>query len=320
MESYRSTTVLVTGATGFLSSHLVPALLDKGANVTGLSLEKRHYPALKNFSYIHADLKDKDKLKETVRKIEPSIIFHLAAYPNEEPTFENTDNCIQNNIQGTMNLIHSLKGISFDSFIHIGSYKEYSGNKTPFRETNTIFPMSSYAISKACTEMFCKAYHQIYGLPLVSLRLPAVYGPGQSDKNLIPYLIKSSLSGHPLRLTKGEQKRELIYISDVIDALIMASINKKACGEIINVGTNKEYRLKEIVKLILSLSNSRIKPEFGAIPYRKNEIWNMKGDNSKARSILNWEPKIGLKEGLVKTITYYKNVQEKASSKKQNPK
>src|SRR3989344_1534124 len=170
--------VLVTGATGFLAKHLIPALLEKGAKVEGMSLEKNYNPNLKNFSYTHADLKDKKRLNEEIRKIQPKIIFHLAAYPDQEPTFENTDNCIQNNIRGTLNLIHSLADTGFESFIHIGSYKEYSGNKTPFKETDAVFPLSAYAISKACAEMFCNAYNKIYGLPLISLRLPTAYGPG----------------------------------------------------------------------------------------------------------------------------------------------
>ncbi len=307
MENYKDATVLVTGATGFLAKHLIPALLEKGAKVAGMSLEKKYNSNLKNFSYTHADLKDKKRLNEEIRKIQPKIIFHLAAYPDQEPAFENTDKCIQNNIQGTLNLIHSLADTGFESFIHIGSYKEYSGNKTPFKETDALYPLSSYAISKACAEMFCNAYHKIYGLPIVLLRFPNIYGPGQSEQNLVPYLIKSSIEGKPLKLTKGEQKRELIYVSDAVDALLKAGVSKKAHGEIINVGTSREYTLKEIVNMVLSLTNSKTEPEFGAIPYRKNEIWSMKGDNSKAKSILKWEPKTSMEEGLIKTIASYKN-------------
>ena len=307
MENYKGATVLVTGATGFLAKHLIPALLEKGAKVAGMSLEKNYNPNLKNFSYAHVDLKDKKRLNEEIKKIKPKVIFHLAAYPDNEPTFENTDNCIQNNIQGTLNLIHSLADTGFESFIHIGSYKEYSENKTPFKETDAVFPLSAYAISKACAEMFCKAYHKIYRLPIVLLRLPTVYGPGQSGQNLIPYLIKSSIAGKPLKLTKGEQKRELIYISDAVDALLKAGASKEAHGELINIGTSREYTLKEIVNMVLRLTNSKTEPEWGAIPYRKNEIWSMRGDNSKAKSILKWEPKTSMEGGMIKTIAPYKN-------------
>ena len=311
--SWKGKRVLVTGAAGFLARHLIPELLGRGANVTGLSLEKApsQNPQTKNFSYINLDLKDKNSLKDAMKKIRPQKIFHLAAYPDKEAAFENTDECIQNNIQGTLNLIHSLDNTSYDSFIHIGSYKEYSGSKIPFKETDALFPISSYAISKACAEMFCRAYHQLYGLPLILLRFPAIYGPEQPGQNLIPYLIKSCLSGSQLKLTKGEQKRESIYISDVIDALLKASLSRKAHGEIINIGTNKEHTIREIVNLIINLTNSKIKPAWGAIPYRKNEIWNMKGDNKNAQKILGWKPKTSLRQGLIKTINYYKNAQGK---------
>src|SRR3989338_4471619 len=169
VENYKGATVLVTGATGFLAMHLIPALVDKGAKIVGMSMEKNYNPNIKNFSYINADLKDKKSLNEEIKKIKPKIIFHLAAYPDNEPSFENTDNCIQNNIQGALNLIHSLADTGFESFIHIWSYKEYSGTEIPFKETDAVFPISSYAISKACAEMFCKDYHKIYGLPIVLL-------------------------------------------------------------------------------------------------------------------------------------------------------
>tara|TARA_Y100000310_G_scaffold342995_1_gene448652 strand:- start:18227 stop:19165 length:939 start_codon:yes stop_codon:yes gene_type:complete len=311
MEGYEGTSVLVTGSTGFLAQHLVPELLDKGAKVTGISLEKKPDINLKNFFHITLDLKDKDSLNKEIKKINPKKIFHLAAYPDKDSIFENTDKCIQNNIQGTLNLIHSLEGIDYDSFIHMGSYKEYSGSEIPFKEANALFPISSYAISKVCAEMFCKAYHQLYGLPLISLRFPTIYGPMQPDQNLIPHLIKSCLTGSQLELTKGAQKRELIYISDIIDALMNASLSKKAHGEVINIGTNKEHSLKEIVNLVLELTHSKIKVLWGAIPYRKNEIWSMLGDNKKAQELLGWKPKVSLTEGLVKTIDYYKNAAKK---------
>jgi len=307
VEDYKGITVLVTGSTGFLARHLVPKLLSKGAKVVGISLEKSTNQDLKNFSHINLDIKDKKGLNKAIKKINPRKIFHLAAYPDKEPTFENTNECIQNNIQGTLNLIHALDKIDYDSFIHIGSYKEYSGSDVPFKETDALFPISSYAISKACAEMFCKAYHNLYGLPLISLRFSTIYGPGQPDQNLIPYLIKSCLDKSQLKLTKGAQKRELIYVSDIIDALINASSSKNAHGELINIGTNKEYSLREIVDLVLNLTNSKIKPLWGAIPYRKNEIWSMKGDNEKAQKLLKWKPKVDLTQGLAKTIKYYKN-------------
>ena len=308
--NWKGKRVLVTGAAGFLAGHLIPELLSKGAEVTGLSLENTpdpHMRKFKNFSYVSMDLKNKNGLKDAIKKINPRKIFHLAAYPDRKPAFENADECVQNNIQGTLNLIHALDGVQYDSLIHIGSYKEYSGSKIPFKETDALFPVSSYAISKACAEMFCIAYNRIYGLPIISLRFPTIYGPKQPGQNLMPYLIKSCLSNSKLKLTKGEQKRELIYISDVIDAMLKSSLTKNSHGQIINIGTNEEHAIRKIVNMIISLTNSKIKPEWGALPYRKNEIWSMKGNNKKAMKLLGWKPKVSLRQGLVKTIGYYKN-------------
>lgn len=307
MITYKNSTILVTGATGFLARHLIPILLKKDAEVVGLALEKKFPRKLKNFSYVQADLKNKKELNAIIKKISPKKIFHLASYPDREAIFENTDKCIQDNIQGTLNLIHSLNNVSYDSFINMGSYKEYYGNRTPYKETDAIFPISAYAISKACIEMFGRAYYELYGMPITLLRMSTIYGPGQSKQNFVPYLINACLRGTSLRLTKGKQGRELIYISDAIGALEKAASNKKTNGEIINVGTNEEHNLKEIVNLVLKLTNSKVKPEFGAVPYRKHELWHMKGDNDKAQQLMKWKPKVSLKQGLIRTINYYKN-------------
>lgn len=307
----KNTTVLVTGATGFLAQHLIPYLSGKGANVAGISLKKTPSKNFKSFLHINADLKDKAKINEIIKDIQPNKIFHLASYPDKEPSFENTDECIQNNIQGTLNLIHALKDVSYESFIHIGSYKEYAGNKSPFKEDSALFPLSSYAISKASAEMFCMSYYQLYKFPITSIRFPTLYGPAQPHQNLIPHIINTVLSGNNLKLTKGGQKRELLYVSDAVAALDLAASSKGVVGEIINIGTDKDYLIKEIVTEVLKLTNSKTMVEWGAIPYRKNEIWAMRGDTKKAKTLLNWVPKVSLREGLIKTIAYYKNAKRK---------
>ena len=305
--SWKERNVLVTGATGFIAQHLISDLLEKGAQVKGVSLAGHHNINHKNFLYFCADIRDKDKIQGIIKEAEPEIVFHLAAYPDGAPTFKNTDECIQNNIQGTLNIIHSLKDIKLRSFIHIGSYKEYSLNSIPFKEDDSLSPLSSYAISKASAEMFCMSYHKLHGYPITCVRFPTLYGPMQPSQNLIPYLIQSALSQAEIKLTKGEQKRELLYISDAVRALEIIALTEKANGEILNIGTSIEHSIKEIVEMVLKLTDSKTKPLFGAVQYRENEIWRMKGSIKKAKKLLGWKPGVSIEKGLKHTIEFYKD-------------
>ena len=307
MKSFNDARVLVTGSNGFIASHLIPDLLNAGAKVTGISLGSKPRRSFKNFSYYSVDLSNKKELNALIRKIRPEKIFHLAGYLSTSLTFDNTDKCIRNNIQATVNLIHALESVPYDAFIYIGSYEEYSGNKIPFKETDGLYPISPYAVSKASAEMFCKAYQRLFGFPITLVRLALTYGPGQQEDGLLAYVIKSCLAKTPPELTGGEQKRELIYVSDVVDALQKIALNEKLHGEIINVGTGVEHSLRDVVNLALKLMQSGITPKWGVVPYRKHEIWSMLGSTAKARRVLNWKPKVSLSEGLAKTISSYKN-------------
>ena len=248
------------------------------------------------------------KIKEIIGEVQPlEKIYHLAAYPDMKPSFQNTNSTIQVNIQGTMNLLHALADVDYDAFVHIGSYKEYGNTEVPYKENQQLDPTSPYAVSKAAAEMYCKVYYMIYKYPIVMLRLPTVYGPNQDTNLLIPGTILACLQKKNIEMTKGEQKREVIYVSDIVEAVIKASLKKKAIGEIINVGTGVEYSVREIVLKIIDLMENPIEPIFGALPYRDTEIWHIGGDNSKAREILNWEPKVSLEEGLKKAVEWYTN-------------
>ncbi|MCJ7444967.1 MAG: SDR family NAD(P)-dependent oxidoreductase [Methanotrichaceae archaeon] len=301
--------VLLTGITGFIGSHLARRLVAEGAIVCGFvkksSSTRRIKDIEENIQIFRADLRDYEAVYRAVKKIEPQKIFHLAACVDANRSFEFMDEMIKVNVEGTINLLRALNDVDYDCFINTGSSEEYGDNPVPFREDQEANPVSPYSASKACTTLFCRMLHKTMGLPIVTLRPFLIYGPGQDSNMLIPELIKSILRGHAFKMTGGEQTREFNYVDDIVDGFVKASTSQKAIGEVINIGNGQEYKIIDVVEQILELMNSEIKPAIGALPYRPGEAWHFYCDNTKAKEILGWTPRISLRDGLERTINWY---------------
>ena len=310
ITTLRNTRVLVTGISGFIGSHLARRLVAEGAEVHGLvksSSNLWRIQDLKNqIGLCYVDLRDFDSINKAVQGINPQKVFHLAACVDVSRSFEVMDDMVEVNIRGTLNLLRALDGISYDCFINTGTSEEYGDNRTPFREDQVPIPVSPYSASKTATTIFCQMLHKTKGLPIITLRPFLTYGPGQENDMLIPSLIIKTLKVEAFEMTEGEQTREFNYIDDIVDGFIKAAINQRAIGEIINVGNGLEYKIKEVVAMVLKLMNSSLEPKMGALDYRPGETWHFYCDNTKAREILDWRPKVGLEDGLRRTIDWFR--------------
>lgn len=308
MENLRDAAVFVTGAGGFIGSHLARRLVEEGADVS--VLEKGDTENLGDIQdrvkIHHGDLTDYKFVRKTVRRIEPVKVYHLASCIDVRRTLSNLDKIVNVNILGAMNLLRSLEGIDYDCFINTGTAEEYGNIPAPFRETQRISPVSPYSVSKASVTMFCSMYHKALGFPIVTLRPFLTYGPCQDTKMFLPSLIVSALLKRRFRMSPGAQSREFNYVTDIVDGFIRASKTKKAIGEIINIGNGRECKIMDITKMTLNLMGNPIEPEMGALPYRDNEIMRLFCDNTKARELLKWKPRVGLEEGLKRTIEWYR--------------
>ena len=306
--------VLVTGATGFIGSHLTRRLVLEGAKVSIISRPGantfRIDDILDKIRIYHLDLIDYDLVEQAVKDIRPQKVFHLAGHTNVERGFYTVNDSIQD-IQYTVNLLRSLQDIGYDCFIYTGTCEEYGNNPVPFKEDQRLNPVSPYSASKAATTLYCQMFYKTLGCSIVILRPFLAYGPYQNPSRFISNIILSALEKKELKMTGGEQTREFNYVSDIVDGFIKASITKKAIGEIINIGNGIEYTLKEVVEKITSIIGNPVKVSYGALPYRPGETWHFYCDNTKAKRLLNWEPKIDLDTGLKRTIdwhtNYYKN-------------
>jgi len=304
--------VLVTGGSGFIGSHLVKKLVQMNAEVYLLSLNRsvidnvRLKDVWNKLRIVNADIRNFDSLA-SLKKLEPEIIFHLAAYHHVGDSFTHFSEALDTNCLGTSNLLEALG--DYERFVYTSTSEVYGlQSSIPFKEEMTPHPISPYAIGKYAGELYSLMKCSM-GYPVTVLRPFNVYGPYQSVEALIPEMISDCLAGRPIKATEGKQTREFNYIDDTIDGFIKAAKTKAAIGEIINLGNSEEISIRDLVLKIIELTKSKSKVTFGALPYRPTEIWRMFCDNTKAKKILSWTPKIGLEKGLSETILWFKQYQ-----------
>ena len=309
IETLKNTRVLVTGISGFIGSHLARRLVKEGAEVYGLARTSSNLERLRDISneivFHYGDLRYFSTIKTAISAIKPQKVFHLAAQVDPRRSLALIDDMVQVNLIGTINLLQALNGSHYDCFINTGASEEYGDNPTPFREDQIPRPVSPYSASKASATVFCQMLHKTGKAPIVTLRPFLIYGPGQQGDMLIPSLIRKTTIGEEFKMTKGEQTRDFNYIDDVVDAYVRASVTPRAVGEIINIGSGLEYKVIDVVRMVLRLMDSSLKPRVGALDYRPGEAWHFYCDNTKAREILGWRPLTNLEDGLKNTINWF---------------
>lgn len=289
---------LVTGAKGFMGMHLVKRLQREGAEISAITRNG----AIEGVKTYNGSITDAGFLKEVIKKERPAKIFHLAA--SLDKSFENLLDTININFNGTLNMLEALRGQGCSSFVLVSAAETYGYNDAPFREDMELFPISPYSMSKILAESACRHYHANFGIPAAIIKGFIVYGPGQEENMFIPSLISGLLKDSKFEMTKGGQTRDFVYIDDFMDALIKASSEPEASGEVINICSGEEHKLREVAEMALKIAGKG-RLSFSK-PYRINEQMRYFGDNSKAKKILGWKPRINLEEGLRKTVQSYK--------------
>ena len=305
--------VLVTGATGFIGSHLVRRLVDDGVDVHALSsVVSSVYPVrlapLRDRITLHGgNLIDRSAMDSVVADAQPTHVFHLGAYTHVGKSWQRVDECIQTNVQGTVNLLQALEGSAYQRFVYFGTSEIYGDVDVPFREDAVVSPISPYSVSKYAGERFCRMFHQGRGWPVAMIRPFNAYGPAQTPDRVIPEIIGRALRGDELKMTMGRQTREFNYVEDLVDGIVRAGTVEGIDGEIINLGCGEEISMRDLATEILDLLGNPIEAKFGALPERPTEIPRMFCDNTRARELLGWEPRHSLRDGLEKTIAWYRS-------------
>lgn len=303
--------VLITGATGFIGSHLVKRLVMVGANVNILVKKEDDcfhiQDILKGLNVWCGDLKEYQSVYSCVADVRPQIVFHLAASRDVTRDIKLVDQMIDINVKGTINLLKAIleRKVALDCFINTGTCEEYGDAPVPFCEDHREVPVSPYSASKVATSYFCQMIHRTEGLPIVTLRPFLTYGPHQDIDMFIPSVIYHCLRGKDFSMTAGDQTREFNYITDIVDAYLLAATNKAVFGQIINIGNGVEFRIKEVAQKIIQITGSSIRLLAGKLPKRAGEASRFFCCNDKAKNILGWLPKVDLDSGLKETIQWY---------------
>jgi nucleoside-diphosphate-sugar epimerase len=306
------TRVLVTGATGFIGSHLVRRLVSEGADVHALSSTVSSiYPVrlldIRDRITVHeANLTDPTAMSVLAHRVSPRLVFHLGAYTHVGKSWHRVDECVQTNVQGTVNLLQALAPTGYERFVYTSTSEVYGDIPVPFAEDSTVNPLSPYSVSKYAGERFCRMFHLGRGWPVVVVRPFNAYGPAQSPDRIIPEIIVKALTKERLAMTQGLQTREFNFAEDLAEGFIRAATVPGLEGQVLNLGGGEEVSMRDLAATVLDLMGGPIVPEFGALPDRPTEIPRMYSDTRRTREILGYQPRHSLQAGLEKTIAWYR--------------
>ena len=305
---------LVTGGAGFIGSHLVDRLLELGYKVivvddlsSGKEENLKHHKNNPNLKIFIKDICDKD-IKKLFKGV--SVVFHLAAIPRVQFSIKYPQETDRVNIQGTLNILEAARKSKVKRFVYSSSSSVYGDQKKlPFTETMNPNPLSFYAAQKLTGEYYCKLYYLLFGIETVCLRYFNVYGPRQDPLGdyacLIPKSINRILNKQsPEIYGSGRQTRDFTYVKDVVEATILAGVtnNKKAFGQIFNVGSGNNFSVNYVVKTIINFMDKKIKPCYKpSVIEPKNTL----ADIRKIKNILNWQPKFSFEKGIKETIDWF---------------
>ena len=307
MKDYRDKRVLVTGGAGFIGSTLVKQLSEYGAIITVLdnfSSGKKHYlPKYKKLKILKGDIEDTKIVDKAVKDQE--VVFNLAALPFIPDSYYYPKNFFQVNTIGTMNVLwSSIKSKSAESFVQISTSEVYgSAQYFPMDENHPTSPHSTYAVSKLAGDRAAFTLHKENGFPIVVIRPFNSFGPKYTEPYIIPEVMNQILNGSKeLQLGNVNTSRDFTFVSDTANGIIKAATERKAAGEIINIGYGEDIKILDLVQKIAKISKTKIKIKYDESRERPFDVNKLICNNKKAQNILKWKPKITVEKGL--KITY----------------
>ena len=308
--------ILITGATGFVGSHLTELCVEKGFEVVAFDrynpnynlgwLEKSKYE--KDINFVFGDIRDYDSILKTMKGCK--IVFHLAALIGIPYSYTSPLAYIKTNIEGTYNILESSKHLDIEQTVITSTSEVYGSAKyIPIDEKHSLTAQSPYSASKISADHLALSYWNSFKLPIKIIRPFNIYGPRQSSRAVIPSIIIQALNNKDeIKLGNIEPSRDFTYVTDTCDAFLTILKIKKSFGSILNVGSNNEYTIENVAKKILKILNSKakLKKEKRRIRTQKSEVARLVCDNTQIIKHSNWKPKISIEVGLDRTINWFK--------------
>ena len=314
--------VLVTGAGGFIGSHLTEKLVDLEAKVKAFVrynsrndwglIEILSSDVKQKIEVITGDLRDSETIRSVMKNVD--IVFHLGALIAIPYSYIHPREVVETNIMGTLNILNAAKECKPKKIIHTSTSEVYgTAQYVPIDEKHPLQGQSPYSASKIGADKLAESFYRSYGLSITTLRPFNTYGPRQSARAVIPTIITQALTQNEVLLGSLEPTRDLSYVDDVVDGFIKAVESEKSIGEVINIGSGFEISINDLANEIISLIEKKVKiiSDPKRIRPPKSEVERLIADNSKAKELLGWEPKVSLDKGLRKTIDWFSKFQNR---------
>ena len=288
--------VLVTGASGFIGSHLCRRLMQLGCEIHSVS--RKPGKSEDGVRCWMADMADFDAVRRIVSLVRPKWIFHLASEVTGERSPQVVLPTFQSNLASTVNLLTSAAETQCRRIVLAGSLEE--------SDDAQMTPCSPYAAAKSASSAYARMFHALYHLPVVTARLFMVYGPGQRDlKKLIPYVTLCLLRGESPQLGSGQRPVDWIYVSDVVEGLLATAAAPNIDGATVELGSGTLVTVRSVVETLAGLVSSPPKPAFGARPDRPMERIRH-AQVAATQGLISWKPEVTLNDGLRKTVEWYR--------------
>ncbi len=303
---------LVTGGAGFIGSHIVEALLERGDSVRVFdNLSTGRPDTIQSFGsrieFVQGDLREKRDLERAVSGVEH--VFHEAALRSVPRSIDDPSATNEVNIDGTLALLLAARQARVKRVVYASSSSAYGDQKAfPQAETMRCSPLSPYAVSKLAGELYSVVFSRAFGLETVSLRYFNVFGPRQHPESqyaaVIPKFMQSARRGEPLEVhSDGKQSRDFTFVENVVQANLLAAEKPKAMGEFFNIANGKNYALLDIIAVLEKLVGRRLERQHG--PARAGDVRKTWADIRKAKRLLGYKPTVGFEEGLRRTWEWF---------------
>ena len=313
--NWQGKTVLVTGAGGFIGSHLTERLAREGARVRAFvrytSRNDRGLltllppDLLADMDIIAGDLRDGEAVRRAMQGVE--VVFHLGAIIAIPYSYVHPREVVETNVLGTLNVLMGARDLGTPRVVHTSTSEVYgTAQHVPIDERHPLQGQSPYSASKIGADRIAESFHRSFGVPVATLRPFNTYGPRQSARAVIPTIITQALTGEQVRLGALDPRRDFTFVQDTVEAFLRMGSSEGVLGQEINVGAGDCIRIGDLAQMIMALvgrelpivcEEQRLRPP-------ESEVMRLHASAEKARRLLGWEPQVSLEEGLRRTIAW----------------
>jgi UDP-glucose 4-epimerase len=316
MKELAGRVVLVTGADGFIGSHLVERLVVEGATVRAFCLynpqgswgwlDQASSDVRKSVDMRLGDIRDQGFVAQACRGVE--IVFHLAALIAIPYSYVAPESFVSTNVAGTMNVLEAARRHEVSRVIHTSTSEVYGTPETlPIREDHPLRAQSPYAATKVAADQLALSYFRSFGTPVTVLRPFNTYGPRQSARAVLPTILTQLIAGRTeIQLGRTDTRRDLTFVADTVDGFIRAGHRDKLDGQTIQLGTGRSVSIQELFDIALDVmgSSATVKLDERRLRPDPSEVLTLESDPQRARDLLGWRPTVSLEDGVGRTVDW----------------